>query len=371
MTDSSAVLKRTPLYEEHVRLGGKMVPFAGYEMPVQYEGILAEHEAVRERVGLFDVSHMGEVEVRGPQALAFVQHVTTNDASTLVPGQAQYSVICRDNGTAIDDCIVYRFDDHYMIVINASNRDRDVAWMLQHAGDFDANVEDVSDSIALVAVQGPKAQQVVSRLTDADLDAIAYYHFGTGTVAGKQAVISRTGYTGEDGFELYLANADGVEVWNALMEAGKAEQIAPAGLGARDALRLEVGYALYGNDLDDDHTPLEAGLGWVVKLDKGDFIGRDALRRQKDEGLRQKLVGFVLKERGFPRHGYEIRHGGEPTGVVTSGLLSPALGQGVGMGYVATDAAGKGTELSVMIRDKAVPAEVRRPPFYTEGSVRR
>ncbi|HKJ92521.1 MAG TPA: glycine cleavage system aminomethyltransferase GcvT [Longimicrobiales bacterium] len=371
MTDSGAVLKRTPLYDEHVRLGGKMVPFAGYEMPVQYEGILAEHETVRKRVGLFDVSHMGEVDVRGPQALDFVQHITTNDASKLVPGQAQYSVICRDNGTAIDDCIVYRFDDHYMIVINASNRDRDVAWMMAHAGDFDARVADISDSIALLAVQGPKAQQVVARLSDADLDGIEYYHFGTGIVAGKNAIISRTGYTGEDGFELYLDEADGAQVWQALMDAGEPEQIAPAGLGARDALRLEMGYALYGNDLDDDHTPLEAGLGWVVKLDKDDFIGRDALRRQKEEGLRQKLVGFVLTERGFPRHGYEIRYGGEPSGVVTSGLLSPSLGQGVGMGYVATEAAGKGSELAIMIRDKAVPAEVKRPPFYTESSIRR
>lgn len=372
MVDTSSTgLKQTPLFEEHQRLGGKLVPFAGYAMPVQYEGILAEHRAVRERAGLFDVSHMGEVEIRGTQALDLVQHVTTNDASALAMGQAQYSVICREDGTAIDDCIVYRFEDHYMIVVNASNRDRDVAWMAQHAAGFDAGVTDRSDETALLALQGPEAQEVLAKLTAADLDAIAYYHFAPGVVAGHDAVISRTGYTGEDGFELYLANAVAADVWRAILEAGADLQVLPAGLGARDALRLEVGYALYGNDLDDGHTPLEAGLGWVTKLDKGDFLGRDALRRQKEEGVKQRLVGFVLAQKGFPRQGYEIRHGGEVVGTVTSGLLSPALDRGVGLGYVATRAAAKGTGLEIMIRDRAMPAEVRRPPFYTDGSIRR
>jgi len=370
MTDASE-LKHTPLHDEHMALGGKMVPFAGYAMPVQYEGILAEHEAVRERAGLFDVSHMGEVEIRGPEALDLVQYVTTNDASTLDVGQAQYSVICRADGTAIDDCIVYRFEDHYMIVVNASNRDRDVAHIQEQAAPLDVQVTDRSDETALLALQGPKAQEILAGLTDADLDGIAYYHFGLGRVAGHDAVISRTGYTGEDGFELYLPNESAVDVWQAILEAGKKHDVLPAGLGARDALRLEVGYALYGNDLDDDHTPLEAGLGWVVKLDKDDFLGRDALRAQKEAGLERKLVGFVLKDRGFPRHGYEIRHEGEPVGTVTSGLHSPALEKGVGLGYVDVDAAGKGTELEIVIRGKGVPAEVQRPPFYTEGSIRR
>lgn len=368
---SSADMERTPLFEEHERLGGKMVPFAGYAMPVQYEGILAEHRAVRERAGLFDVSHMGEVEIRGPQALDLVQRLTTNDASTLAVGQAQYSVICRENGTAIDDCIVYRFQDHYMIVVNASNRDRDVAWMRQHAGDFDAELTDRSDETALLALQGPRATEILAKLTDARLDDIGYYHFGLGAVSGHDAVLSRTGYTGEDGFELYLANDAAAPVWRAILEAGAEHDAKPAGLGARDALRLEVGYILYGNDLDDDHTPLEAGLGWVTKLDKGDFLGRDALRRQKEEGLHRKLVGFVLTEKGFPRHGYDIRHDGAVVGAVTSGLLSPALDQGVGLGYVDVGAAGKGTALEIVIRDRGVGAEVRRPPFYTGGSIKR
>lgn len=365
-------LKHTPLHEEHEKLNGRMVPFAGYAMPVQYPaGIVKEHQAVRNDAGLFDVSHMGEFDVRGPEALELVQHLLTNDASRLAVGQAQYSVLCQHDGTALDDCLLYRFDDHYMVVVNAANLEKDRAWFEAAAKDFDVTFTDRSDEFALLALQGPKAQPILARLTDVDLDAIGFYHFAPGAVAGRDAIISRTGYTGEDGFELYLGVADAAPVWRALLEAGETDGLLPAGLGARDSLRLEVGYILYGNDLDENHTPLEANLGWVVKLGKDDFVGREALVRQKEEGLTQKLVGFVLEERGFPRHGYEIRYQGEPAGEVTSGVLSHSTGKGVGMGYVPVEASQTGTELDVMIRDRAIPARVVRPPFYTDGSLKR
>ena len=365
-------LARTPMYEEHRALGAKLVPFAGYEMPVQYgAGILEEHRAVRTAAGLFDVSHMGEVEITGPAALDLVQRVTTNDASTVEVGQAQYSVMCDEDGGAIDDCIVYRLPDRWMIVVNASNRHKDVAWITKAARDFDARVDDRSDDIALLALQGPRAQEILGSLTGTDLDLIRYYHFEEGKVAGAPAIISRTGYTGEDGFELYVDAAEGARLWRAVLDAGRVMGILPIGLGARDSLRLEMGYALYGNDIDETHNPLEAGLGWVVKLDKGDFFGRDALARVKQEGVRQRLVGFVLEDRGFPRHGYVLRHDGEAVGEVTSGILSPTLQQGIGLGYVATEASKAGTAVEVVIRDRGIGASVVRPPFYRAGSVRR
>lgn len=365
-------LKQTPLHAEHQRLNARMVPFAGYSMPVQYPaGIVKEHQAVRTAAGLFDVSHMGEFVVRGPQALDLIQHLLTNDASKLAVGQAQYTVLCQEDGTALDDCLVYRFDDHYMVVVNAGNLEKDRAWFERAARDFDVEFSDVSEDFGLLALQGPKAQPILADLTGIDLDGIGFYRFGEGRVADRDAVISRTGYTGEDGFELYLRSVDAPHVWRTLLEAGEDEGLMPAGLGARDSLRLEVGYILYGNDLDERHTPLEAGLGWVVKLGKGDFVGRDALARQKEEGLTEKLVGFVLTERGFPRHGYEIRFDGEPAGEVTSGVLSHSTGQGIGMGYVPIAASQPGTTLEVVIRDRGIPAEVVRPPFYSEGSLRR
>ncbi|MGH7444850.1 MAG: glycine cleavage system aminomethyltransferase GcvT, partial [Longimicrobiales bacterium] len=271
--------KRTPLYEAHVAAGAKIVSFAGYEMPVQYPaGIINEHKSVRQRAGLFDVSHMGELEIRGRDALGLVQLVTTNDASKVAVGQAQYSVLCDDDGGAIDDCIVYRFDDHYMIVVNASNQDRDRDHIAQFADRFDVEIIDRSEDTGLLALQGPRAQRVLERLTDVQLNTIAYYHFAQGQVAGIEAVISRTGYTGEDGFELYLPADATAHVWQRILEIGQEEAVLPIGLGARDSLRLEMGYILYGNDLDERRSPLEAGLGWVTKLDKGDFIGRDALQ---------------------------------------------------------------------------------------------
>ncbi|HUF51494.1 MAG TPA: glycine cleavage system aminomethyltransferase GcvT [Longimicrobiales bacterium] len=366
------VLKRTPLFEEHQRLGAKIVPFAGYEMPVQYPaGITAEHQAVRRSAGLFDVSHMGELEIRGPHALALVQHVTTNDAATLTVGQAQYSAFCRPDGGVIDDCIVYRFNDHYMIVVNASNLDKDRDWVVTHAAEFDAQVTDRSEDTGLIALQGPAAQAILAPLSDANLQDMQYYHFAAGSVAGVPAVISRTGYTGEDGFELYVPAERTAEVWRKLMLAGDDHNLRAAGLGARDSLRLEMGYALYGNDLDERRTPLEAGLGWITKFDKGDFSGRDALQRQQDAGVREKLVGFICQERGFPRHGYTVRVHGEAVGEVTSGIVSPMLQQGIGMAYVPAEYAKAGTRIEIMVRDKPIPAEVTRPPFYREGSVRK
>ncbi|MFW5951619.1 MAG: glycine cleavage system aminomethyltransferase GcvT [Gemmatimonadota bacterium] len=365
-------LKRTPLHEEHEKLNGRMVPFAGYAMPVQYPtGIVKEHQAVRNAAGLFDVSHMGEFDVRGPEALDMIQHLLTNDASKLDVGQAQYTVLCQGDGTALDDCLVYRFDDHYMVVVNAANLEKDRAWFETAAKQFDVEFTDRSDEFGLLALQGPRAQEILAKLTDTDLDAIGFYRFAEGQVAGRDAVISRTGYTGEDGFELYLAAGDAAPVWRALLEAGEEHGLLPAGLGARDSLRLEVGYILYGNDLDEQHTPLEANLGWVVKLKKDQFIGKDALLKQKEAGLTKKLVGFVLGDRGFPRQGYEIRYKGEPAGTVTSGVLSHSTGKGVGMGYVPVEAAEPGTEIEVVIRDRPIPAEVVRPPFYTEGSLKR
>lgn len=367
----STELARTPLFAEHERLGAKLVPFAGYAMPVQYPtGIIAEHRAVRTHAGLFDVSHMGEIELSGANALALLQHATTNDVSRLDVGQAQYTTLCRDDGGTIDDGIVYRFDGRYMLVANASNREKDRDWLEDLAERFNVVVTDRSDETALLAVQGPSSQPIIDRLTSVDLDAIAYYHFAEVEVAGVPAVVSRTGYTGEDGFELYVPADDAVRLWTALLEAGD-DELVPAGLGARDSLRLEMGYALYGNDLDERHSPLEAGLGWVVKLDKGNFSGRDALARLKEQGLREKLVGFVLNERGFPRQGYAIRFDGEPAGMVTSGIHSPSLERGIGMGWVPIEASKPGTAIEIVIRDRPQPAEVVRTPFYKDGSLRR
>jgi aminomethyltransferase len=349
-----------------------MVPFAGFEMPVHYpSGITAEHRAVRERAGLFDVSHMGELELRGPGALALVQRISVNDASRLTVGQAQYSAMCFPHGGVVDDLLVYRYDDHYMLVVNASNHDKDLAWVMDAAAGLDVEVLDRSDEVALLAVQGPAARELLRPLADVDLGGIAYYRFCEGSVAGVRGTISATGYTGEDGFELYVPAAGAVELWNALLEAGHRRGLAPAGLGARDSLRLEMGYPLYGNDLDEEHTPLEAGLGWLTKLDKGDFIGRDALVAQKQAGLERRLVGFVLEERGFPRPGYALLSAGKAVGVVSSGTVSPTLGQGIGMGYVPHALAEPGVRLDVDLRGKPARARVVRPPFHKHGTLRR
>jgi len=365
-------LQKTPLYEAHVNLQGKIVPFAGFEMPVQYpSGIMAEHNAVRNDAGLFDVCHMGEFVLTGPEALDLIQKIAVNDASQLEVWQAQYSAMCLEHGGIIDDLLVYRGPDHYMLVVNASNKEKDLAWVMKHAEAFDVNVDDRSDATALLAIQGPKAAGIVQGLTETNLDEIGYYRFALGSVAGVEGVISRTGYTGEDGFELYIPVDGAMKLWNALMEAGEVEGLIATGLGCRDSLRLEMGYALYGNDLDEDHTPLESGLGWITKMDKGDFIGKDVLVKQKAEGVTRRLVGLKLQDRGFPRHGYPIAFEGEDVGEVTSGVVSPSLGFGVAMGYVPTALAKAGSEVGIRIRDKVIPAVVQRPPFYGEGSVRK
>ena len=365
-------LRKTPLHDEHVGLGGKMVPFAGYEMPVQYAaGITAEHRAVREAAGLFDVSHMGEFVAQGPDALGLIQRVAINDAAAVEVGQAQYSAMCRPGGGIIDDLLVYRFTDHWMLVVNASNRDKDWEWIVRQAEGLDVQLEDRSDETALIALQGPRSRGMLAPITDVDVETISYYRFGQGRVAGRDAVVAGTGYTGEDGFELYLKVADAVDVWRALIAAGGPDGLVPAGLGARDSLRLEMGYALYGNDLDEYHTPLEAGLGWITKLDKGEFSGRAALVVQKDQGVERRLVGLKLTERGFPRPGYEVLADGRPVGAVTSGTVSPSLGVGIALAWVPSQLARPGTALAISVRGKPVQAEVVRPPFYTTGSIRR
>jgi aminomethyltransferase len=365
-------LRRTPLADVHIALGAKMVPFAGYLMPVQYPaGITAEHMAVRTRVGLFDVSHMGEFEVRGPQALAFVDYVTTNNVGALAIGQVHYSTILNSRGTIEDDCLVHRYADYVMLVVNASNREKD--WRLLEAAraerGFACQLTDVSDQVALLALQGPEAVRVLAPLTATNLDGIGYYHFAVGTVAGVSATISRTGYTGEDGFELYVPAGDAVRLWQALTrsDAGK-PVVTPAGLGARDSLRLEMGMALYGNDIDDTVTPLEANLGWLVKLNKGDFVGRDALMAQRAAGVPRKLVGFTTEGRTFPRPGYAVTHDGRASGTVRSGTVSPVLGIGIGTCYLPTAVAAPGTTIEIDVRAKPATATIVRTPFYTKGS---
>ena len=363
----SQALKRTSLYHVHAALGAKIVPFAGFEMPVQYPtGITAEHKAVREKAGLFDVSHMGEFVVRGPHAVEFVNHVTTNDVNALNPGQAQYSTILREDGTIVDDCLVYRADDRVLMVVNGSNIDKDFAHISRFVKDFDVTLDDISDKVALLALQGPDAARILQQHTDTNLSAIKYYEFTSGTVAGVEKVyISRTGYTGEDGFELYFPAEHAEKLWNALTASG---EVVPAGLGARDSLRLEMGMALYGNDLDDTTTPLEASLGWLVKMKKGDFVGRDALAKQKEEGVKRKLVGFTTSERSFPRHGYPVFAKGKPSGEVRSGTMSPTLGIPIGTAYVPPDSAADGSPLEIEIRGKRIAATVQKMPFYRDGS---
>jgi len=365
VTDSGT-LQRTPLHDLHVALGAKIVPFAGYEMPVQYPtGISAEHAAVRSGCGMFDVSHMGEVIVRGPDAIRFVSSVTSNDPAALAVGQVQYSTLLREDGTIVDDLLVYRFADHLLLVINASNRTKDLAHLEAHRGGFDCTLTDISDATALIAVQGPKAPALVASLANVPLDGIRYYWFTEGEVAGVPCIISRTGYTGELGFELYCDAAHAVTVWQALMATG---QVVPCGLGCRDTLRLEAGMCLYGHELDDQVTPLEAGLHWLVKLGKAEpFAGQAVLARQHTEGTDRRLVGFTFEERAIPRHGYPVHYGGVAVGEVRSGTMSPTLGIPVGTCYLPSAAAVEGTRFTVEIRGKAVPARVVPLPFYKRG----
>jgi aminomethyltransferase len=357
-------LKQTAFYGQHQSLGAKIVDFAGFAMPVQYTGIIEEHKRVRDTVGMFDVSHMGEVEVRGRDALAFVQKITVNDASKLAPGRVQYSAMCYEDGGIVDDLLVYNLGDRYMLVINAANIEKDLAWMRSHVGG-DMTLTDVSDSLSLLAVQGPRSLDTLKKLTGADLSSLQYYHSMRGTVAGVDMLISRTGYTGELGFELYFPSdgATGEKVWGEIMKAGKQFEIAPVGLGARDSLRLEMGFCLYGHDIDRTTNPIEANLGWITKVDKGEFIGRPAILKTKQEGPKRKLVGFVMEEKAFPRQGYPLHSNDVPSGIVTSGTVSPTLDRGIGMGYVNSAHAKPGTPIAVEIRNRRVPASVVPVPF--------
>lgn len=357
-------LKRTAFHDVHTHLGAKIVEFAGFEMPVQYSGIIDEHRKVREAVGVFDVSHMGEVEVHGSDALAYVQKITINDATKLAPGAVQYSAMCYEDGGIVDDLLVYNMGEHFMLVVNAANTAKDFAWMQQQRFG-DVKLMDRSEEVSLLAVQGPLSPRTLRTLTDVDLGSLPYYHWMRGKVAGVDMIISRTGYTGELGYELYFPSdiRTGEAVWNAIMEAGRPFAIAPIGLGARDTLRLEMGFCLYGHDIDQTTNPIEAGLGWITKLDKGEFIGRAPILGAKQRGPMRRLIGFVLQDKAFPRQGYGIASAGVSTGTVTSGTFSPILGKGIGMGYVAAACAKAGTPLSISIRDKEVPATVSPLPF--------
>jgi aminomethyltransferase len=357
-------IKYIPLNDLHAKLGGKMVPFAGYNMPVRYSSDIEEHMTVRNGVGVFDVSHMGEFTVKGPHALDLIQRVTTNDASKLIDGQAQYSCLPNETGGIVDDLIVYKIKDNdYLIVVNASNIEKDWNW-ISRFNTKDADMKNISDDICLFAVQGPKAVDILQKLTTTDLKTIKYYHFAIGEFAGVPNVImSNTGYTGAGGFEIYANKQYAEKIWSAIFEAGKDASIKPIGLGARDTLRLEMGFCLYGNDIDDTTSPLEAGLGWITKFTK-EFTNSTSLKKQKEEGVKRKLVGFKMIDKGIPRHDYQIKDTqGNIIGKVTSGTMSPLLGIGIGLGYVFTQHANPGSEIFIDVRGKNIKAQVSKLPL--------
>ena len=358
-------MKNTALTHIHESLGAKMVPFAGYNMPVQYEGVTAEHETVRNGVGVFDVSHMGEFLLSGPNALALIQKVTSNDASVLTVGRAQYSCLPNADGGIVDDLIVYKIkDEQYLLVVNASNIDKDWNWISSH-NDLGVDMQNISEGYSLLAIQGPMAMEAMQSLTSIDLAAIKYYHFEVADFAGiEHVIISATGYTGSGGFEIYAKNSEIEQIWNKVFEAGAAYDIKPIGLAARDTLRLEMGFCLYGNDINDTTSPLEAGLGWITKFNKN-FVNSESLKQQKEVGVSRKLIGFELTERGVPRHDYEIVDAeGTVIGIVTSGTMAPSLNKGIGMGYVPTEYAAPGSEIFIRIRKNDVAATVVKLPFY-------
>jgi aminomethyltransferase len=362
---SSGQLRRTPLYECHVEAGARLVDFADWEMPVQYTSVIEEHRAVRQRAGLFDVSHMGEFRITGPSAEEFLQRLTPNDVSKLVPGQAHYSGLLTEQGTYIDDLLVYRLaPEEFLLVVNAANIDKDFVWVTSRVGQDEVEIENASEAFALLALQGPRAAAILTGLTTTDLSAIRYYRFERGEVAGQPAIISRTGYTGEDGFELYLAPDRAAEVWRRLLREGRDVGLLPAGLGARDTLRLEAGMALYGHELDESTTPLEAGLSWVVKLDGADFLGRQALLRQREEGVERRLVGFDVTARGIARQGHGVRVGERLVGTVTSGTWSPTLEKAIGMAYIDANLAALGTAIELEVRRRRLTGKIVSLPFY-------
>ncbi len=362
MESENKTLKRTSLFNIHKNLGAKIVDFAGFEMPIVYSSIIEEHNCVRNAVGVFDVSHMGEFSFRGEKVLEQLQLLTVNDAARLEVGQVQYSAMCYPDGGIVDDLLIYRFSNHYMMVVNGACAAKDWDWILKSRIEG-ATIEDRSDDITLLAVQGPESRNVVQKLCETDISELKYYRAFNGKIAGKPTIISRTGYTGELGFELYFDNEYAEEIWNSLFEAGKEFGIKPIGLGARDSLRLEKNMCLYGNDITQDTNPLEAGLGWITKLDGDNFIGKEEMLAVKKNGLKRKLVSFIAEGRTVPRHGYNLIYDGDTVGEVTSGGFSPTLQKGIGMGYVAIEAAKTGTIISIEIRGKEVPAEIIKPPF--------
>lgn len=358
--------KKTGFYQKHVQHGAKIVEFAGYLMPIQYAGIIQEHRRVRTSVGLFDVSHMGEFFVGGDTALQYLQKVTINDVSKLSINQVQYSAMCYQDGGIVDDLLIYKFSDHYIVVVNAANLQKDWKWMNDNLIQG-TRIKDISDDTSLLALQGPKSIDTLQKLTNVKLDQLNYYWMTSGTVSGVNMIISRTGYTGEPGFELCFQRDSSEQIWDVLMQAGKEFDIEPVGLGARDTLRLEMKYCLYGNDIDETTNPLEAGLGWITRLEKDNFIGKPAIEKVKRDGLTRKLVGFELEGKAFPRHGYSIFGNGQEIGHVTSGTFSPMLEKGIGVGYVNIDYSKVDTRIEVNIRGKHIPGVIVKTPFYKKA----
>lgn len=361
--------KKTALFNAHESSGGKIIDFAGWSLPVQYEGLIIEHEAVRTNAGLFDVSHMGEIEIKGSDAFLYLQNLVTNDISTLKDNQVLYSMMCYTHGGIVDDLLIYKFsNDYFYLVVNASNIEKDYNWMLDNIENYQVTIENISDEVSEVALQGPKAEQILQKLTGSDLSEIKFFYFNRKVIiSGVPCLVSRTGYTGEDGFEIYSANVDIEKVWYSILEAGEEHGIKPAGLGCRDTLRFEVALPLYGNEISKDISPLEAGLGFFVKLTKPSFIGREALIKQKEEGLKRRTVGFLMTEKGIPRHGYEVVAKGETIGFVTTGYFSPSLKLNIGIAIIDINYAELGNSIEILIRNKPVKAEVVSKKFYNKN----
>ncbi|MBU2590880.1 MAG: glycine cleavage system aminomethyltransferase GcvT [Nitrospinota bacterium] len=365
------MIKKTPLYRKHLELSAKMVDFAGWNMPVTYSGVIEEHLAVRNSVGIFDVSHMGEIDIKGEEVIPFLQYILVSDISGMKEGDVSYSLMCLPNGGIVDDLLVYKISDKYfMLCVNASNKDKDLAWITDHSGDYNVGVIDKSEATALISLQGVKSANILTEISDLDISSVRHNNFRFGKVAGAEAMISRTGYTGEDGFEIFFKAEDAEMVWGAMMSAGEKYGIKPIGLAARDTLRLEMKYTLYGNDISDKTNPVEAGLSWAVGFDKEDFIGRDILIEEKKNGPQRKLVGFELLERGIPRAHYAIYADGRMVGEVTSGTHSPSLNKGIGLAYIDTDYAKVGSKIEVEVRRHMVKGEVVKTPFCS-GSLKR
>ena len=362
--ETSSSLKTTPLIDIHKELEGKLVPFAGWQMPIQFQGVMQEHQCVREGVGIFDVSHMGEIEIQGPSAKSLIQKLMTNDIDSMHDNQALYTLMCLDNGGVVDDLLVHRYsEDHYFLCVNASNAEKDFQWILKNAGSSDATIRNTSHETAQLAIQGKHSEALLQKLCETPLSEMRYYHFKKEKIHNFASIIARTGYTGEDGFEVYVDSGNAEPLFRAILDAGKEFDLKPIGLGARDTLRMEMGYALYGNEINEESRPLEAGLGWVIKLEKDEFIGQEELKKQKDEGNKRKLVGILLLDRGVPRPHYRVLKNGVPVGELTSGTFSPTLNTGIGLCYVSPEYAEPGTKLEVEIRKLSVPAEIVKPPF--------